>query len=73
MTPSQKPELVKMFLRDHDVKDVAIFFGCSEGSVQRVLREAITQLANLNTALDAQRIRAEAAAAPVSLSEVQSA
>lgn len=51
MKSSEKPDLVKMFLRGVDVKDVSIFFACSEGTVQRVLREAITGLSQLNASL----------------------
>lgn len=38
-----------MFLRGTDIADVAIFFGCSKGTVLRVLREAIIGLSDLNT------------------------
>lgn len=48
MTPKDKITLVQLFLRGQGVKDLAIFFACTEQSVQRVLRESIQQLANLN-------------------------
>lgn len=74
MTNATKPEVVKMFLRGTDLKDVAIFFGCSQGTVQTVLREALTGLSELNSELARRAgLRARAAedvAAPAPLVEL---
>lgn len=69
----QKPEMVKMFLRGQDIADVAIFFGCSQGTVQRVLREAITGLSDLNGELAKRaglRARAAEPIAPTPVLEI---
>jgi len=51
MTVQEKVTLVQLFLRGQGVKDLAIFFACSEQTVQLVLREAIQQLTVLNEKL----------------------
>lgn len=48
MTSQDKQMLVRAFLRGQTVKDLGIFFACSERTVQTVLREAIAGLSDLN-------------------------
>ena len=51
MTAREKQALVKQFLRGQSIADLGVYFACTDRRVQTVLREAITGLVDLNTAL----------------------
>lgn len=61
MNAKEKQDLVALFLRGQGVKDLSIFFACTEQTVQRVLREAIAGLSHLNSRLGTE-LRARRAA-----------
>lgn len=71
MKANDKRTLVQQFLRGQSVKDLGIFFACSDLTVQDIIREALTGLVDLNTAmgLELRKVR-EAEPEPTTMGSV---
>lgn len=57
MRNSDRPELVRMFVRGHPIADCAKFFGVRELTAEKILREAVKGLAELNVRLQHEAAR----------------
>lgn len=55
LTGSQKNDLSRAFLHGQSVTDLSAYLGVTRSTVEDVLREALTGLAQLNERLDAER------------------